>query len=60
MIGAHVASRYRIERLLGRGGAAVVYLAHDLELDRRVAIKILRDDLVGEDAIRTRFATEAG
>jgi len=34
--------RYRIERALGAGGMATVYLAHDLKHDRKVAIKVLR------------------
>jgi tetratricopeptide (TPR) repeat protein len=38
-------SRYRIERELGRGGSAVVYLARDLKHDREVALKVLRSDL---------------
>jgi len=42
--------RYRIERELGQGGMAVVYLAHDLKHDRRVAIKVLRPEL-GKDVI---------
>jgi tetratricopeptide (TPR) repeat protein len=37
--------RYRIERELGRGGMATVYLARDLDHDRQVAIKVLRADL---------------
>ena len=37
--------RYRIASLIGRGGMADVYLAHDLSLDREVAIKMLRPDL---------------
>src|SRR5512147_1095582 len=37
--------RYRIERELGQGGMATVYLAHDLKHDRRVAIKVLRPEL---------------
>ena len=37
--------RYRIERELGRGGMAIVYLAHDLKHDRQVAVKVLRPDL---------------
>ena len=39
------AGRYRIERTLGFGGMAVVYLAHDEELHRRVAIKVLAEHL---------------
>jgi serine/threonine protein kinase len=37
--------RYRIERELGQGGMATVYLAHDLRHDREVAIKVLHPDL---------------
>ncbi len=38
--------RYRIERLLGAGGMATVYLAQDLRHDRKVAVKVLRPDVV--------------
>jgi serine/threonine-protein kinase len=38
---------------------AVVYLGHDLELDRPVAIKLLAEHLLGDDAVRTRFLREA-
>ncbi len=37
---------YRVERLIGAGGTASVYLAHDRRHDRRVAIKVLRHDVV--------------
>ena len=40
-----LAGRYAIERELGRGGMAIVFLARDLRHDRRVAIKVLREDL---------------
>jgi serine/threonine protein kinase/tetratricopeptide (TPR) repeat protein len=40
-----LADRYRIERELGSGGMATVYLAHDLRHDRTVALKILRSDV---------------
>jgi serine/threonine-protein kinase len=40
-----LADRYRIERELGTGGMAIVYLAHDLKHDRRVALKVLRHEL---------------
>jgi serine/threonine-protein kinase len=40
-----LADRYRLERELGRGGMARVYLAHDLKHDRPVALKVLHSDL---------------
>jgi serine/threonine-protein kinase len=42
---AALAGRYTIDRELGRGGMATVYLAHDLKHDRAVAIKVLRPEL---------------
>jgi TolB-like protein/tRNA A-37 threonylcarbamoyl transferase component Bud32 len=42
---AALADRYRIERELGQGGMATVYLAEDLKHHRKVAIKVLREDL---------------
>ena len=36
-----LAAHYRIERQLGQGGMALIYLAHDLRHDRRVALKLL-------------------
>ena len=53
-----VAGRYRIESRLGRGGMADVYAAHDTLLDRRVAIKLLRETPDSETA-RARFVSEA-
>jgi TolB-like protein/Flp pilus assembly protein TadD/tRNA A-37 threonylcarbamoyl transferase component Bud32 len=44
-LAAALADRYRIERELGRGGTATVYLAHDLRHDRRVALKVVHEDL---------------
>jgi serine/threonine protein kinase len=53
------AGRYRIERELGRGGMAVVYRAHDGELERPVAIKVLAEHLSGDDDFVARFVREA-
>jgi serine/threonine-protein kinase len=51
--------RYRIERTLGYGGMAVVYLAHDEELRRLVAVKVLAEHLSGDSAFRERFLQES-
>ncbi len=40
-----LADRYKIERHIGEGGMATVYLAHDLKHDRPVAVKVLRPEL---------------
>jgi tetratricopeptide (TPR) repeat protein len=45
LFAAALADRYRVERELGRGGMATVYLAHDLRHDRPVALKVLRPEL---------------
>src|SRR3954470_1017816 len=42
---AALAGRYTLERELGAGGMATVYLAHDLRHDRKVALKLLREEL---------------
>ena len=44
-LAAILTDRYRIERQLGQGGMATVYLAQDLKLDRQVALKVLRPEL---------------
>jgi serine/threonine protein kinase len=51
--------QYRIERLLGRGGMGAVYLAHELALDRDVAIKVLPPDQAGAAELRERYRREA-
>jgi len=51
--------QYRIERLLGRGGMGAVYLAHELALDRDVAIKVLPPEQAGAPQLRDRFRREA-
>lgn len=57
-IGYKLDGRYRIIRSIGEGGMANVYLAHDLILDRDVAIKILRLDLQHDPATMRRFQRE--
>jgi serine/threonine protein kinase len=61
-LSASLADRYRIERELGAGGMATVYLAHDLKHDRNVAIKVLRPELaavIGADRFLSEIKTTA-
>lgn len=53
------ADRYIVERPLGHGGMATVYLARDEKLGRQVAVKVLADNLAGDDDFRERFMREA-
>lgn len=54
-----LAGRYHLQRRLGRGGMGVVYAAMDRSLDRDVAVKLLREDLVGSRDTVDRFQREA-
>jgi serine/threonine protein kinase len=51
--------RYRVERLLGRGGMGRAYLAHDQLEGTRVVLKLLREDLVPHQRVVERFRREA-
>jgi serine/threonine-protein kinase len=54
-----VEGKYKIERLLGKGGMGAVFLAHDLTLEREVAIKVLPPDISMDEQIVKRFQQEA-
>src|SRR3712207_1916802 len=56
---AFVDGRYVVERLLGGGGMAQVYLTHDGVLDRHVALKVLRDQYADDEEFIQRFRHEA-
>ena len=57
--GGAPSERYVIERTLGRGGMATVYLARDTLLDRPVALKVLAGHFADDNAYRERFVREA-
>ena len=57
-IGTELAG-YRIESVIGRGGMGIVYLAEQIRLSRRVALKVLPSEWVGDDRFRDRFMHES-
>ena len=54
-----VAGRFRIERVIGRGGMGTVYRASQLGLERTVAIKVLKQEFAADPAVAERFMREA-
>ena len=54
-----IEGKYRIEKLLGKGGMGAVFLAHDLTLEREVAIKVLPPDVAQDEQVVRRFQQEA-
>jgi serine/threonine-protein kinase len=58
-IGDLLAERYRLEELIGSGGFASVFRAHDLRLDRDVAVKVLLPNGAADQIVAARFDREA-
>ena len=58
VIGADFGARYRIEKLIGSGGMGKVYLAYDREIDRNVALKLVRPELAADPKMMARFRQE--
>ncbi|OYT71861.1 MAG: hypothetical protein CFK52_07035 [Chloracidobacterium sp. CP2_5A] len=54
-----IEGKYRLDKLLGKGGMGAVYLAHDLRLNRPVAVKVILAHLFGDPAALRRFEREA-
>jgi len=57
--GAMIADRYRLQRLIATGGMGQVWEGLDTRLDRRVAVKVLKAELSGDQDFLTRFRMEA-
>jgi serine/threonine protein kinase len=58
-VGVTIEGKYRIDALIGRGGMGAVYRARDVRLDRDVAVKVVRSELVSAPDARERFHREA-
>lgn len=59
MIGKQIGARYELLEHIGGGGMAIVYKAHDVLLNRKVAVKILREQYVNDEDFIRRFRREA-
>ncbi|AKV00989.1 serine/threonine protein kinase [Labilithrix luteola] len=58
-VGETIASKYFVEAVIGEGGVGFVYAAQNLELDERVALKVLKDEMLAREEIVGRFMREA-
>lgn len=59
LAGRIIGERYRVEQIVARGGMATVYLAVDLRLERKVALKIIHPHLANDISFRDKFIREA-
>ncbi|WP_431277490.1 Stk1 family PASTA domain-containing Ser/Thr kinase [Leifsonia poae] len=59
LIGRLIDGRYQVRSRIARGGMATVYLATDLRLERRVAIKVMHGHLADDSVFKSRFVQEA-
>lgn len=59
LIGRLVDGRYRVRARIARGGMATVYVATDLRLERRIALKVMHAHLSDDSAFQSRFIQEA-
>ena len=57
-VGAVLDGRYKIEKIIGMGGMAVVFKAQDTRSGRQVALKLLREDIAQEEESVKRFINE--
>jgi len=59
LVGTTLVGRYKVERLLGQGGMGAVYLVYHTGIRKRMALKVLRADVMRNPAVLARFEREA-
>lgn len=59
LVGRLIGERYRVEKVVARGGMATVYLAMDIRLERQVALKVIHPHLANDSSFREKFIREA-
>jgi serine/threonine-protein kinase len=59
LVGRLIGERYQVEQVVARGGMATVYLAIDLRLERKIALKVIHPHLASNASFRDKFIREA-